>query len=51
MISILSKNHFSGTIPKEFGELTMLEVLDLRGNDFSGTIPAEIGDMQSLRRL
>lgn len=49
--SILSKNHFSGVIPKEIGGLTMLELLDLRDNDLSGTVPAEIGGLLSLKRL
>ncbi|KAI5657366.1 hypothetical protein M9H77_26159 [Catharanthus roseus] len=48
---ILSKNHFSGVIPKQFGQLAVLEVLDLRNNDLYGTIPAEIGGLLSLRRL
>ncbi|XP_022720392.1 protein MALE DISCOVERER 2-like isoform X2 [Durio zibethinus] len=48
---VLYKNHFSGAIPKEFGELTKLEQLDLRENNLNGTIPAEIGNMLSLKRL
>ncbi|CAN4091941.1 unnamed protein product [Withania somnifera] len=42
---------FFGSIPKEFGRLGILEVLDLRDNNLSGTIPAEIGALQSLRIL
>ncbi|KAE8704549.1 putative LRR receptor-like serine/threonine-protein kinase MRH1 [Hibiscus syriacus] len=49
--SVLYKNRFSGAIPKEFGELMKLELLDLRENDLGGTIPAEIGKMLSLKRL
>lgn len=49
--SILFKNHFSGAIPKEIGELTKLEQLDLRENNLSGAIPAEIGRILLLRRL
>lgn len=49
--SDLSKNHLSGTIPHEFGQLTALEVLDLRNNKFTGTVPAELGSLQSLKRL
>ncbi|XP_035843431.1 protein MALE DISCOVERER 2 isoform X7 [Helianthus annuus] len=48
---VLSQNKFSGVIPKELGELTMLEVLDLRDNNFSGHIPSELGRMPSLKRL
>ena len=40
--SVLYKNSFSGTIPKELGDLDKLELLDLRGNDLTGCIPAEI---------
>uniref|UniRef100_A0A0R0IKH9 Protein kinase domain-containing protein n=1 Tax=Glycine max TaxID=3847 RepID=A0A0R0IKH9_SOYBN len=39
---VLYKNSFSGTIPKELGDLDKLELLDLRGNDLTGCIPAEI---------
>lgn len=48
---MLYRNRFSGVIPKEFGELTKLELLDLRENDLSGTVPAEIGEMPSLKCL
>ncbi|KVI00943.1 Leucine-rich repeat-containing protein [Cynara cardunculus var. scolymus] len=49
--SVLSHNQFAGAIPKELGELTMLEVLDLRDNNLSGHIPSELGRMHSLKRL
>ncbi|KAL6011669.1 hypothetical protein ACLOJK_002117 [Asimina triloba] len=48
---ILSKNHFSGVIPKEIFSLQMLELLDLRENNLSGKIPAEMGNMLSLKHL
>ncbi|KAK1322382.1 putative LRR receptor-like serine/threonine-protein kinase MRH1 [Acorus calamus] len=48
---ILYKNNFSGVIPKELGNLTMLELLDLRGNHLSGMIPAELNEMLSLKHL
>lgn len=48
---VLSKNHFTGLIPKEIGKLRELELLDLRDNSLSGTLPAEIGRMQSLKHL
>lgn len=49
--SVLSENRLFGAIPKEFGRLRKLEVLDLRDNNLSGRIPAVIGDLQSLRSL
>lgn len=49
--SVLFKNNFSGAIPKELGQLTKLEQLDLRDNNLSGAIPAEIGRMLSLKHL
>ncbi|CAH8345428.1 unnamed protein product [Eruca vesicaria subsp. sativa] len=48
---ILSKNHFSGEIPKEYGSFTKLEVLDLRDNDLTGTIPPELTKVLSLKHL
>lgn len=36
----LSKNHFSGTIPHQFGRLMDLNILNLRHNNLTGTIPA-----------
>lgn len=49
--SDLSKNHLFGTIPPQFGQLMLLEVLDLRDNNLSGTVPAELGGLHCLRRL
>ncbi|KAL3615133.1 hypothetical protein CASFOL_040794 [Castilleja foliolosa] len=49
--SDLSKNHLSGTIPQELGQLTTLEVLDLSDNKLTGIIPAELGRLHSLKRL
>lgn len=48
---VLQKNHFSGVIPKELGELTKLELLDLSNNKLSGIIPVEISRLPSLKRL
>ncbi|CAL0329872.1 unnamed protein product [Lupinus luteus] len=48
---VLCKNKFSGTIPKELGDLGKLELLDLRENNLSGSIPLEIVRMLSLKRL
>lgn len=49
--SVLSENRLFGAIPKEFGQLRMLEMLDMRDNHLSGRVPAVIGDLQSLRSL
>ena len=48
---ILSRNHFSGGIPKEYGSFENLEVLDLRENDLSGQIPPELSNGLSLKHL
>lgn len=48
---ILSKNHFSGGIPKEYGSFENLEVLDLRDNNLSGQIPLELSNDLSLKHL
>ncbi|XP_010538565.1 PREDICTED: protein MALE DISCOVERER 2-like isoform X2 [Tarenaya hassleriana] len=48
---ILSKNHFFGGIPKEFGAFTKLEILDLQDNNLSGQIPAELSNVLSLKHL
>ncbi|ESQ55527.1 hypothetical protein EUTSA_v10024616mg [Eutrema salsugineum] len=48
---ILSRNHFYGGIPKEYGSFTNLEVLDLRDNDLSGQIPPELSNDYSLKHL
>ncbi|OIW00510.1 hypothetical protein TanjilG_24240 [Lupinus angustifolius] len=48
---VVCKNKFSGTIPKEIGDLGKLELLDLRENNLTGSIPAEIGRMLPLKRL
>uniref|UniRef100_A0A803LVT1 Protein kinase domain-containing protein n=1 Tax=Chenopodium quinoa TaxID=63459 RepID=A0A803LVT1_CHEQI len=46
---VMSNNRLSGSIPREIGELKLLEVLDLKHNNFSGKIPLEIGGMSSLK--
>ncbi|CAK7350410.1 unnamed protein product [Dovyalis caffra] len=51
MEDVLYQNHFTGAIPKEIGELSKLELLDLRNNNFSGAIPEEIGRLLSLKYL
>ncbi|XP_038903718.1 receptor-like kinase TMK3 [Benincasa hispida] len=46
----LHGNHFSGTIPDNIGDLSLLQDLNLNGNEFVGLIPKSLGDM-SLSRL
>ncbi|KAF3457433.1 hypothetical protein FNV43_RR02091 [Rhamnella rubrinervis] len=48
----MSKNHFSGTIPRWLG--SSLEILNLQGNNFNGSIPLEIftyGSMHNTLRV
>ncbi|KAF2564403.1 hypothetical protein F2Q70_00017797 [Brassica cretica] len=47
----LSKNLFSGPIPKDIRSLESLVSLDLSSNNFSGHIPSSIKDCQSLENL
>ncbi|XP_013608943.1 PREDICTED: probable LRR receptor-like serine/threonine-protein kinase MRH1 [Brassica oleracea var. oleracea] len=47
----LSKNHFSGEIPKEYESFSKLEFLGLRDNDLTGTIPPELTNVLSLKHL
>lgn len=49
--SILYKNCFFGTIPREIEGLTQLKLLDLRENNLSGTIPTEISRIINLKYL
>lgn len=44
-------NEFTGSIPKELGSLTNLEVLGLEKNKLSGHIPTELGNLSKLRVL
>ena len=41
----------SGQLPPELGNLSRLEVLDLKGNNLSGRIPPELGKLDRLREL
>ncbi len=42
---------FTGSIPKEIGNLTKLKYLALLGNALGGTIPTEIGNLKELEYL
>ncbi|KAE9585123.1 putative protein kinase RLK-Pelle-DLSV family [Lupinus albus] len=50
LISDLTRNHFTGSIPKSLGRLS-LATLSLLGNRLSGPIPSEIGLIASLENL
>jgi len=47
----LNENNLSGTIPPEFGNLTMLDSLNLYLNNLSGELPSEFAYLQELRSL
>ncbi|KAL2335036.1 hypothetical protein Fmac_016249 [Flemingia macrophylla] len=47
----LSSNHFSGPIPRGFGSLAGLEILDLSNNIFSGQLPDDLTAMSDLTQL
>ncbi|KAL2335035.1 hypothetical protein Fmac_016248 [Flemingia macrophylla] len=47
----LSSNLFSGPIPRGFGSLAGLEILDLSNNKFSGQLPDDLTAMSALTHL
>ncbi|KAL8467133.1 hypothetical protein ACS0TY_036010 [Phlomoides rotata] len=47
----LSRNNFSGGIPKELTSLVELRSLNLSANNFRGAIPDSIGNMKQLESL
>ena len=47
----LCRNHLTGTLPGELGNLEGLEDLRLCGNSISGEIPHELGNLMQLRWL
>ncbi len=48
---ILTRNQLSGEVPPELGNLSSLELLDLRYNQLRGETPPELGALSSLRVL
>ncbi|THF99918.1 hypothetical protein TEA_002446 [Camellia sinensis var. sinensis] len=44
-------NQISGSIPKEVGNITSLELLLLNGNQLTGPLPDEIGYLPNLERI
>ncbi len=44
-------NQLTGKIPKELGDLTNLEELNLSFNQLSGEIPAALGNLSNLKKL
>ncbi|KAF3976035.1 hypothetical protein CMV_000745 [Castanea mollissima] len=44
-------NSISGTIPKEIGSITSLELLLLNGNQLTGFLPEELGNLPNLNRI
>ena len=52
MLDLNINPSLSGTIPRELGNLTALQVLDLDSNpSLSGTIPRELGNLTALQKL
>ncbi|MFQ6653515.1 hypothetical protein Gotur_024880 [Gossypium turneri] len=47
----LAHNNFSGTIPKEFGNLKKLYLLSLGNNDIFGKLRPEPGNLAELGEL
>ncbi|ONI12332.1 hypothetical protein PRUPE_4G157800 [Prunus persica] len=46
----LTRNYLSGTIPPEWGSLSLVNI-SLLGNRLTGPIPKELGDITTLKRL
>lgn len=48
---IIDNNQFIGSIPKEIGNLSNLEELEIDYNQLSGNIPVELGNLSNLAEL
>ena len=48
---VLKSNNLAGTMPRELGLLSNLEVMDLYGNLLAGLIPSELGQLSRLSTL
>ncbi|OWM71384.1 hypothetical protein CDL15_Pgr005571 [Punica granatum] len=46
-----AQNQIGGSISPAIGDLTMLQLLDLRGNRLSGVLPDELGKLKDLKWL
>jgi hypothetical protein len=44
-----TNNRLTGTLPSEFGSLTLMKTFFAGVNNISGTLPPEIGNAQELR--
>lgn len=44
----LDGNYFTGAIPSEMGNLSLLDYLVIEGGSITGTIPSEIGNLSAL---
>ena len=47
----LVNNNLNGELPKEIGDLTSLQVLNLFRNNITGVLPETIGNLKSLTNL
>src|SRR6478672_1372648 len=47
----LSNNNLTGELPKEIGNLTSLQSLNLFRNNISGNLPASIGNLKFLKTM
>ncbi|CAN1220856.1 LRR receptor-like serine/threonine-protein kinase RGI5 [Linum grandiflorum] len=44
-------NHFSGSLPYEIANVTVLELLDVHNNHITGDIPYQLGELVNLEQL
>ncbi len=47
----LARNHLSGQIPEDIGQLTNLEILNLSDNNISGELPVSLNNLVKLKSL